>query len=238
MAIPPPSARRAPASSHSLGRTKMQKCWCVCGLPGKDSNSSLASHEPCTGGRANRQTDRETASQRDGQDDKEIEQVWFDSASARTLARWILCIIRERLVVIGRLGTWSERQDLAVPIAKQEPCPVTPRGRGTGRRGGTSKAGVPSETLNPAELGLRSTVCPSTSSLMSWARSSAVLLFGSDPVPPPPCCNLGSEASGQSLVSRRGRLMGGDVRASSLFPVNDPYHAVELSMRDGPTSQA
>lgn len=27
---------------------------CVCGLPGKDSNSSLASREPCTGGRANR----------------------------------------------------------------------------------------------------------------------------------------------------------------------------------------
>lgn len=155
---------------------------CVCGLPGKDSNSSLVSREPCTGGRANRQTDRQTGSQRDGQDEKEIEQVWFDSASALTLARWILCIIRERLVVIGRLGTWSERQDLAVPIAKQEPCPVTPGGRGTGRRGGTSKAGVPSETLNPAELGVRSTVCPSTSSLMSWVSSSAVLLFGSDPV--------------------------------------------------------
>lgn len=46
----------------------------------------------------------------------------------------------------------------------------------------TSKASVPSETLNPAawSLGSRSTVCASTS-LMRRGRSRTVLLFGSDP---------------------------------------------------------
>lgn len=76
------------------------------------------------------------------------------------------------------------------------------------------------DELGQVECGLvvRIRPCPA----VAWAQSGVGSIWS---------------VSGQS-VSRRGRLMGGDVRASSLSPVNDPYHAVELSMRDGPTSQA
>lgn len=63
-------------------------CVCVCGLPGKDSNSSLApSADRWAGRQADRQTSNFSASQRGG---KRGQQVWFGNGSALTLARWVL----------------------------------------------------------------------------------------------------------------------------------------------------